>query len=69
MTREWPLDDGKTRANSYWSIPPVALVGKASRSETVLFIYSNGPTQKPDQLIREPGVHDFKLKLNEAEGR
>jgi hypothetical protein len=32
----------------------------------VLF-YTNGPKQKPEQIIREPGPHQFKLTLDEAE--
>ena len=60
----WTMD--KTRANGYEPFAPISLAGKASRTETVLF-YTNGPAEKPDQLIREPGVYEFKLMLDEAQ--
>jgi hypothetical protein len=31
-----------------------------------MLFYTNGRTEKPDQLIREPGVYEFKLMLDEA---
>ena len=60
----WTME--KTRASSYEPFAPISLNGKASRTETVLF-YTKSPAEKPDQLINEPGVYQFKLKLDEAE--
>ncbi len=60
----WTMD--KARSNSFDAFAPMPLAGKASKTETVLF-YTNGPKEKPDQLIREPGVYDFRLILDEAD--
>lgn len=60
----WTME--KTRANGYQPFAPISLAGKASRTETVLF-YTNGPGEKPEQLVREPGAFAFKLTLDEAE--
>ncbi len=54
----WTMD--KTRANGYEPFAPISLAGKASRTETVLF-YTKGPDEKPEQLIVEPGVYQFKM--------
>jgi hypothetical protein len=59
----WTME--KTRAGAYETFAPISLAGKASRTETVLF-YPKSPAEKPDQLITEPGVYNFKLKLDEA---
>ncbi len=59
----WTME--KTRANGYEPFAPISLPGKASRTETVLF-YTKGPEEKPDQLITEPGVYQFKMILDEA---
>ena len=59
----WTME--KTRANAYEPFAPISLSGKGSRSQTVLF-YTNGPAQKPDQLIHEPGTFNFKLTIDEA---
>jgi hypothetical protein len=59
----WTME--KTRANSYEPFAPISLAGKASRTETVLF-YTKGPDEKPEQLIAEPGVYQFKMILDEA---
>lgn len=59
----WSME--KTRNLSYEPFAPIPLAGKASRTETVLF-YTKGPKEKPDQLIHEPGVFQFKLTLDEA---
>ena len=59
----WTME--KTRAGSYEPFAPISLNGKASRTETVLF-YTKSPAEKPDQLITEPGVYNFDLKLDEA---
>ena len=59
----WTMD--KTRANAYEPFAPMSLAGKASRTETVLF-YTKGPAEKPEQLITEPGIYNFTLKLDEA---
>jgi hypothetical protein len=60
----WTMD--KARANGFDPFAPIPLAGKASKTETILF-YTNGPKQKPDQLIREPGPYNFRLVLDEAE--
>ena len=60
----WTME--KARANGFDSFAPIPLSGKASKTETVLF-YTNGPAQKPDQLIREPGAYKFRLVLDEAD--
>jgi hypothetical protein len=60
----WTMD--KARANGFDPFAPIPLAGKVSKTETVLF-YTNGPSQKPDQLIREPGTYNFRLVLDEAE--
>ena len=59
----WTMD--KARANGFDPFAPIPLAGKSSKTETVLF-YTNGPRQKPDQIIREPGPYHFKLVLDEA---
>jgi hypothetical protein len=59
----WTME--KTRAGSYEPFAPISLSGKASRTETVLF-YTKSPDEKPDQLITEPGVYQFKMTLDEA---
>lgn len=58
----WTMD--KARAG-FDHFAPIPLAGKASRTESVLF-YPKSPEEKPEQLIREPGVYDFKLKIDEA---
>lgn len=60
----WTME--KARANGFDPFAPIPLSGKASKTETVLF-YTNGPSQKPDQLIREPGTYNFRLVLDEAD--
>jgi hypothetical protein len=60
----WTMD--KARANGFDPFAPIPLSGKASKTETVLF-YTNGPSQKPDQLIRDPGTYNFRLVLDQAE--
>lgn len=60
----WTMD--KARANGFDPFAPIPLAGKSSKTETVLF-YTNGPAQKPDQLIREPGTYGFRLVLDEAD--
>jgi hypothetical protein len=60
----WTME--KARANGFDPFAPIPLSGKASKTETVLF-YTNGPAQKPDQLIREPGTYNFRLVLDEAD--
>jgi hypothetical protein len=59
----WSMD--RARALSFEPFAPMPLAGKSSKTETVLF-FTNGPKEKPDQIIREPGVYDFRLVLDEA---
>ena len=58
----WTMD--KARAG-FGHFAPIPLAGKASRTETVLF-YPKSQDEKPEQLIHEPGVYQFKLTLDEA---
>ena len=58
----WTMD--KARAG-FDHFAPIPLAGKASRTETVLF-YPKSQDEKPEQLIHEPGVYQFKLTLDEA---
>jgi hypothetical protein len=45
---------------------PISLVGKAARTETILF-YPKSDKEKPDQLVAtEPGDYRFTLTLDEA---
>lgn len=60
----WTME--KARSNGFEPFAPMPLAGKASKTATVLF-YTNGPKQKPDQIIREPGVYNFRLVLDQAE--
>jgi hypothetical protein len=61
----WSMD--KTRTNNNQPFAPIALAGKASKTETVLF-YPKTDKEKPDQLVAtEPGEYRFKLVLDEAE--
>ncbi len=60
----WTME--KTRNSSYEPFAPISLAGKASRTETVLF-YTKSPTEKPEQLITEPGIYNFTLKVDEAD--
>ncbi|MFT3730975.1 MAG: hypothetical protein QM780_06030 [Hyphomicrobium sp.] len=60
----WSME--RARALSFDAFAPIPLAGKSSKTETVLF-YTNGPKEKPDQLIREPGTYNFRLVLDEAD--
>lgn len=60
----WTMD--KARSQAFDAFAPMPLPGKSSKTETVLF-FTNGPKEKPDQLIRDPGAYDFRLILDEAE--
>jgi len=59
----WTMD--KARAKGFEPFAPIPLAGKASRTETVLF-YPKSPDEKPEQLIHEPGVYQFRVILDEA---
>jgi hypothetical protein len=59
----WTME--KAQANAFEPFAPIPLAGKASRTETVLF-YPKTPEEKPEQLIHEPGVFQFKLIVDEA---
>jgi hypothetical protein len=60
----WTME--KTRAGAYQQFAPMALAGRTSRTETVLF-FPRGEQEKPDQIIREVGPYEFKLTLELAE--
>jgi hypothetical protein len=60
----WTME--KARALAFDAFAPMPIAGKSSKTETVLF-YTNGPKEKPDELIREPGVYNFRLVLDEAD--
>jgi hypothetical protein len=60
----WTME--KTRSGAYEPFAPISLAGRTSRTEQVLF-YTRGEEEKPEQLIREPGVYAFTLTLDQAE--
>ncbi len=60
----WTME--KARSLSFDAFAPMPLAGKSSKTETVLF-FTNGPKEKPDQLVRDPGVYNFRLVLDEAD--
>lgn len=60
----WSME--RTRSGAYQPFAPIALAGKVSRTETVLF-YPRSEAEKPAQLVTEPGRFRFKLTLDEAE--
>lgn len=60
----WSME--KARSLAFDAFAPIPLPGKASKTETVLF-FTDGPKEKPDQLIRDPGVYKFRLVLDKAE--
>jgi hypothetical protein len=60
----WTME--RTRQGAYQHFAPLALAGRASRTETVLF-YTRGDEEKPPQLIREIGPYKMKLTLEMAE--
>jgi hypothetical protein len=59
----WTME--RTRSGSYQPFAPISLVGRTSRTESVLF-YTRGEEEKPDQLIRETGTYRFTLQLEQA---
>lgn len=60
----WSME--RTRSGAYEPFAPLSLSGRTSRTEQVLF-YTRGEDQKPDQMIREPGLYNFALNLDIAE--
>lgn len=62
----WTME--KTRSGAYEPFAPISLLGRSSRTESVLF-YTRGQDEKPNELIREPGPYRFKLTLNIAESK
>jgi hypothetical protein len=62
----WSME--RTRNRSYTGFAPVALEGRSSRTESILF-YTRGDDEKPDQMIREVGPYEFTLTVTPAEGR
>jgi hypothetical protein len=60
----WSME--KARSLAFDAFAPIPLPGKASKTETVLF-FTDGAKEKPDQLIRDPGVYKFRLVLDKAE--
>lgn len=61
----WTME--RTHSGSYQPFAPISLVGRTSRTESVLF-YTRGEEEKPDQLIRETGPYRFTLRLEQAVG-
>ena len=59
----WTME--RTRSNTYQPFAPISLVGRTSRTDSVLF-YTRGEQEKPQQLIREPGPYRFTLLLEQA---
>lgn len=62
----WSME--RTRNRSYTGFAPIALEGRSSRTESILF-YTRGDDEKPDELIREVGPYEFTLTVTPAEGR
>lgn len=60
----WSME--RTRTQAYAHFAPLALAGRTSKTENVLF-YTRGEAEKPEQLIREVGAYQFKLSLDIAE--
>jgi hypothetical protein len=61
----WSADKNRTTSNLPFA--PIALAGKASRTETILF-YPKSDKEKPDQIVAtDPGDYRFRLLLDEAE--
>jgi hypothetical protein len=60
----WSME--RTRSQAYAHFAPFAMAGRASKTETILF-YTRGEAEKPEQLIKEVGVYQFRLKFDVAE--
>jgi hypothetical protein len=60
----WSME--RTRAAAYQHFAPVALAGRTSKTETILF-YPKGEAEKPQQVIREVAAYKFKLTIDVAE--
>jgi hypothetical protein len=60
----WSME--RTRSAAYQHFAPVALAGRTSKTETVLF-YPKGEAEKPQQVIRDVSTYTFKLTLDVAE--
>ncbi len=60
----WSME--RTRSAAYQHFAPVALAGRTSKTETILF-YPKGEAEKPQQVIRDVSTYAFKLTLDVAE--
>lgn len=60
----WTME--RTRSGAYQHFAPFSLAGRSSRTETLLF-YPKGEDEKPQQMIKEVGSYQFKLRLDVAE--
>ncbi len=56
----------RTRAGAYEPFAPISLLGRTSRTESVLF-YTRGEAEMPNELIRQPGPYRFRLTFDIAE--
>ena len=59
----WSME--RTRNRSYTGFAPIALEGRSSRTESILF-YTRGDDEKPDELIRTVGPYEFTLTVTPA---
>jgi hypothetical protein len=60
----WSME--RTRALAYQHFAPVALAGRTSRTDNILF-YPKGEAEKPQQVVREGADMNFKLTVEIAE--
>lgn len=60
----WSME--RARARSFTGFAPLALEGRSSRTESVLF-YTRGDDEKPDQIIREVGPYEFTLTATQTD--
>ena len=60
----WSME--RTRSQAYQHFAPVALAGRSSRTDNILF-YPKGEGEKPQQVVREGNDVHFKLAVDIAE--
>lgn len=60
----WSME--RTRSQAYQHFAPMALVGRSSRTDSILF-YPMGESEKPPQMVREGVDMHFRLLVDMAE--
>jgi hypothetical protein len=60
---QWSME--RTRNRAYQPFAPMPLAGRSTRTETVLF-YPRGEDEKPAQIVREAGLYQFAITVDEA---